>query len=126
MVPWFVCGLGNAWLPLAHAFAPFLNTLEGCTDRHVRHELKRGLKNAEEYVRAMLSILWAVGMLCFWPIAWHMTFAYDVMRPPTVISFLGLLFVQTLIAGCLHLIEARCWVSGSTELAASPNYGSSA
>ena len=89
MVPWFVTGLGNAWLPLADSLGLPENS------------------PAEQQVRAKLSMLWAVGMLGFWPVSWWMTMAYDVQRPPTVIVFLGLLFVQTLVAGALHLREGK-------------------
>ena len=43
MVPWFVTGLGNAWLPLADSLGLPENSL------------------AEQQVRAKLSMLWAVG-----------------------------------------------------------------
>lgn len=52
MVPWFVTGLGNAWLPLADSLG---------LPEH---------SPAEQQVRAKLSMLWAVGMLGFWPVSW--------------------------------------------------------
>lgn len=84
MIPWFCTGLANAWLPLADLLGSFS-------------------KSTERQIRARFSVVWAVAMLCFWPVAWRMTFTYDVERPPTVIVFLGLLFVQTLIAALLEI-----------------------
>ena len=103
MIPWFGCGLANAWLPLSDVLAPLVQS----KDQSELAEL------AERQIRAKLSMVWATSMLCFWPIAWHMTFAYDVMRPPTVITFLGLLFVQTFIAGWLHFRDARLRAEGA-------------
>ena len=91
MVPWFVTGLGNAYLPLTDCLGLPQNSNSP----------------AEQMLRAKLSLVWSLGMLGFWPITWWMTFNYDVQRPPLVIAFLGLLFVQTLVASILHLKEGR-------------------